>query len=313
MRLSTYLTAQIVVLFGACAGESGEGGEGLSLARFIAEAAEQGCANIVRCGSDNPDLAPFIAATRERPDLCASMFGDLSPRHQYSAHVADGTTVYDPEAAELCLAALAKACNETFHEVVECDAVFVGTVPLGGACKSTIVCAGDAFCDNFDSACGEGTCVQRAPFGESCNARECTHSNGPSSCGSFGCLPLVETTVGEGEQCGDLDSPERVTHARCDQGLFCSDHSTSDVTRRCLRRVARGAPCDASRDLCVDSGDVCVPDTNGAERCLPVTLRSEVNTSCGPNPNLDGACNLLEALVCDNGICVEWDRTSEWA
>ncbi len=311
MRLSIVLLVHLVMSSG-CASESADQ-DGPSLEQFIAASAAQGCANIVRCGSNNPDFAPYLVAIRERPDLCASDWADLTPRHQYQSRVAEGTTRYSSEAAKRCLQALANVCNETFHEVLACDAVFMGTVPTGGVCRSSIECAGDAFCDFRQDVCGDGTCAQRTVFGESCDGGECTHASGPSACGSFGCLPLVEVVVGINDECGDIDSPESIVRASCGDGLFCSHHGTSDATRRCLKRVARGELCDAGRDLCTDFSDTCVPDADGQSRCLPVTLQSQINAPCGQNPSLEGACNFLMGLSCEEGSCVESERLPDCA
>lgn len=306
MRL-LILAQMYLVLSMGCASESDEQ-DGPSLDQFIAAAAAQGCANIVRCGSDNPNMAPYLAAIRERPDICATDFADLTPRHQYKSLVAEGTTRYDSEAGKRCLEALPNVCNETFHEVRACDGVFTGTVPTGGVCRSSIECAGDAFCDFRQDICGDGTCSQRTALGESCDGGECTHAGGPSACGSFGCLPLVEVVVGINDECGDIDSPESIVRASCGDGLFCSNHGSFDAARRCLRRVGRAELCEAGRDLCSDFGDACVPDAEGQSRCLPVTLRSEVNAPCGQNPSLEGACNFLMGLSCEDGKCVEFER-----
>lgn len=311
MRLSILSLVHLVLSIG-CASESDEQDD-LSLEQFIAASAAQGCANIVRCGSDNPDLAPYLMAIRERPDLCASDWADLSPRHQYKSRVAEGITLYNSEAGRRCLEALSHVCNETFHEVRACDSVFTGTVPTGGVCRSSIECTGDAFCDFRQDVCGDGTCAQRTALGESCDGGECTHAHGPSACGGFGCLPLVEVVVGINDECGDIDSPESIVRASCGDGLFCSKHGTFDGTRRCLERVARAEVCEVGRDLCSDFGDACVQDADGQSRCLPVTLKSEVNAPCGQNPSLEGACNFLMGLTCEDGKCVESERLPECA
>jgi hypothetical protein len=172
------------------------------------------------------------------------------------AAVADGTVIYDGEAAAKCVDELAmQMCVfPGFHVDTACADVFTGTVATGGACFVDQQCAGGGACRQNDSGCDTrttcciGTCMgslTESALGGQCG--DSMHYCSPETyCAGTTCAaPITQA----GAACGALDA--------CANPMICNlDFMTGTGT--CKTPAATGAAC-VRADLrpCADSRDYC--------------------------------------------------------
>lgn len=259
------------------------------------------------------------------------------------AYVADaveaGTIVFDPDAAEECLAFEATACPlraplESYQMVLPgaardaCDRMFTGTVPLGGACRIGAECEGGfpvlASCDTGD-AC-PGRCVAMPGLGEACELRG--GCRWPLLCGTdavcvsgavgapcahtldcwtpLRCLPGVDGASvcteppGEGAPCAFA---EPCASALACVGGICAAPASDGESCGAERPCADGLRCVASRCAYIAApSEAC----DGATRVCPHGFACE-RTRCQPLPALGDACDARRACVqglCAGGVCV---------
>ena len=180
-------------------------------------------------------------------------------------------TVYDADAAGMCLAAMHASpgqCQTTSDEFFTCRAVFRGTRSVGEPCAAPQECAGFASGDVFCAPPEEGgvevcTAVQRplAPVGEG------------AACG---------WTCDLAGGCTSLANGESATCLMAD-GLYCAS-----ATGTCTRLVAAGGSCAGETLACV-AGTFC-----DGERCAALRQLGE---SCPTR----AVC--AEGAFCDDGTC----------
>jgi hypothetical protein len=145
----------------------------------------------------------------------------------------DGTA-YDGAAAAACMngygAALARCVLPSDDAIRSCEAVYIGTVPVGGACVSEGECAGDAFC--APDATGAFVCTSDA-FAAPLPAVEGEACAGSCEDGSEPCLVVGLP--------GGTPAEPKVCYAS--DGLVC-DFGTG-VTGVCVRTPGIGQPCNS--------------------------------------------------------------------
>ncbi len=203
-----------------------------------------------------------------------------------------GKLGYDPAAAGTCVSRAREALAKcAVPEVPECEAMFAGTVPHGGACSDSAECAtapkGDAYCDESD---GAGTCVStpRGKAGDACGAT-CTESGNTTSCSGSGggeptTGPVADCYTNDGLVCGSerkcqaqspaggtcTESAECSGRAYCEGGTCGPPHAEGgDCSYRdeecatglycregtCAAELASGSPCEEFVDVC--AGGTC--------------------------------------------------------
>jgi len=176
---------------------------------------------------------------------------------------------YDASAADGCLAAYDGALSGcTFEsadaEVVDaaCTPVFVGQVPLGGACRKGAECAPQAgarvSCDFGSGSGDQGTCAlgssspADAPHGK--QGQACVGSCSDNSCGGSATVAGSTTTAvcfaSEGLYCDSqrtcqptLADGQPCSYSECSQASYCDD-----ANRTCAPKKADGATCSVSSE-----------------------------------------------------------------
>lgn len=261
-----------------------DGGVERTVANFIADYGPAECAAIERC-----DLfgGCYEGGFLFGPEL---QFGFDQNRLQF-----------DPVAAEACLAELQTfPCGELLPrfewnflfglllELPACRRVFIGLVPLGGACGHPGECQGGyetTGCQQEPYTC-TGTCVALAAEGQACVPDENGFWESPFACGLFAgqyCDPTTEKCVAftpDGAACR--------TDQECRLGLAC-------LNRRC-----------AAAPEHVEAGERCLGDF----ACTP-PLRCVLSAGgiavCGLPTPLGDPCVREYADVCVDGAdCLDF-------
>jgi hypothetical protein len=192
----------------------------------------------------------------------------------------------------------AVACDAQVGDLEGCGGVWVGTVPVGGACGAgldSFVCAPNAVCTLDARLCGR--CVARAARGETCDAsRACSWDD---VCSYGLCVPRA----GVGEACDPMLAGACIGDTVCTNGV-------------CVREtvVKVGETCDAERRCPYRSS--CVQGV-----CVRTALRGETcseTVGCASGWCRDGRCEAFRAVGescenahsctsrrCEDGQCAE--------
>ena len=282
----------LALLGGACSGKNTTDGTGsVPLEQFPGQFSDVLCDTIAPCCT--AASIPYDSATCKRN---ASAFFKA-----YADSSSVPGTTYDASAAAGCLDAFKAAlqsCNKFTDDTTgaACSHLFVGSVPLGGACQNQTDCAsGNCLPDANGQAtvCVAGSDGPHAQAGAACNG-ECVTSNGSTDCsgsastGDPGASGIcyasdglfcssqtgVCTTFAQlGQACepqgcvagafcaGGMCVVQRDSGSCSDAQDACSAKSYCDfTTNQCLPRKADGAACDESSDClsdeCTDSSSV---------------------------------------------------------
>jgi hypothetical protein len=214
--------------------------------------------------------------------------------------------LYDPDAAGRCLDAYVSAfasCGDpgtTLHDA--CNAIWVGTVDLGGACTQSEECKDTP---EVNAYCNQGVCTEdllgqkpaRATAGEACNGT-CTENGSGYSCISF-------------------DTSASVPSCYTNDGFSCDGNTKTCVPLPKLGEpctfgtgCASGAFCEGGTCVAQRSSGPCTDDSN----CTNDSYCSTANPSSGVTPQgsctakkPDGAtCQIDQECTvgrCQNGIC----------
>lgn len=209
-----------------------------------------------------------------------------------------GNTTFDATKAQTCLSAWsASFCESGFTAPVECEEIFVGSLPEGATCVDNPECADGRECDREPNAC-EGMCSNN------CGEFNCLKTE---YCSDSGCVQLG----GGGADCENLDE--------CMAGLYCisSVCSVGDST-------VAGADCQfagecAGSQVCSNrkcaafsppaAGQPCVLGQNSTF-CTPgsvctdlVISNDQLKGTCGPPKKAGGECRIFYecevGLTCD--------------
>jgi hypothetical protein len=277
VSMRTFVVVSVMIL-SACGG-SGDLGRPfgpVALAGYAATAREAYCRQLVRCG-EVEDLA-----TCARVNVQLIVLAPANP-----ADIDDGTAIYDPVQAGLCLDAIATAsCDPTSEErrapIAACSHVLTGTLLAGVSCAADRECISGR-CDKSSPQCppGDGCCTgvcagdtppTLAAVGASCANADCERG---AYCDGLTCQALrpLAAACNSQEQCG--------------YGLVCDLSGTVFGDGTCAVPPGPGEPCGL-HGFCRDDGTVCGFETGrcvrlalGGERCGGDTLCSPVYT-CDP-------------------------------
>lgn len=285
------------------------------------------CGEGLRCGNADLCVAPTpggsceIAGDCVAAELCGPEASCFAPDYEGPRASCAGPGECSGELE--CLASPRRECHAKLSgasctddapcvDTEYCDGTQCTPEPaLGEPCGAGVACAEGLGC-RMGPAVDEGTCQPLPELGEpcalgrfgpflcaeglACSAQLCGLPPGedePCAAGELRCEEglgchvegaesVCKPRVSEGEPCGLDDS--------CMGGLFCDFQ-----VQRCRAFYAVGSPCSAGNE-CGDEGS-CVPDAQGAFRCVP-------------RPALGDACFLDECadgLGCrspyDAGLC----------
>ena len=260
----------------------------VSVDEFLVGNAELLCGSFVACQT-TPDEQTCEASLGRTSRLNAERLADLEA----------GTVVFDGRAAAECLDYLRrheKDCDRSSRRadpgIAVCERVFVGVVPVGGACFRSGECA-DGSCRNFSCDCAPsqvdcccvGTCARAARLGETCGETceaglACVQVPGEKA---RRCEPLREP----GEPCDGIFS-------RCVLSVVCT-RSEPGGTGVCAAAPAEGEDCVSSPLAgCARDDDWCDSASGICARRLPL------GAACVPSGG-DGPCGF--AAVCTEGTC----------
>jgi hypothetical protein len=216
--------------------------------------------------------------------------------------------VYDAAAAGRCLGAVRSAlqsCTNFDDDTtgVACAYIFVGSVPLGGACQKDSECADHGGC-GVDPNVPDGTgqvCValpseqKHAKAGDACSGSCAQLNDGSVEC--EGRAPTAGGSTGGGSAAGSCFSAD---------GLFCN--STTQV---CTALAPIGQPCEdagcvagafCSLGKCqaqLDSG----PCTGGSDACSDKSYCDDNSQLCTPKLADGAPCELSNE--CSSDKCSE--------
>jgi hypothetical protein len=282
----------IAALLAGCG--SGGGGAEVSFADFRTRVLAAYCRLAVIC-TDMPDEATCLATLQMQKGYAETLQQDTDT----------GKSRFDGQVAARCLSKIEaiQSCRQSEVGSIlvavaiddACQALFAGTVAVGGGCFFHEQCA-SGLCQRTDLACSysrqccAGACADVPPplaVGADCSAllanQTCARGSTcrAQSSGPLVCTSPVET---EGAAC---DGP-----AACRFPLYCDGATEPGATGTCKRPAATGEACNPQMaQSCDDWRDVCVTETM---RCTPKTP-------------LGAACALqtcVDSGTCSNGTCV---------
>jgi hypothetical protein len=274
-------------------GGPGDGGS-VPIEELFAKRAEAHCSYLVRCGG----FADAAVCRQTHENQSFGLFFDVAPAVQA------GRILYDPAAAQRCLAAIAQRGCERASDLrrnapEDCALMLRGTITGGGACMLAEECvSGDCMkADECKDACCRGVCgsgpaPERRAIGASCTERDiCTDG--------YCELSMVPATCTTPRTTGDCTSNEQ-----------CSDEHYCDMTAitvaQCTPRKAAGQTCTATSECRLLSnvcrGGVCVAGGLVGSSCATPDECQSLH------PCAAASCRLLPALgesCADNGQCRE--------
>ena len=286
----------LALLAGACSGKNTNSNAGVPLGQFSTQFGSAYCDSIAPCCV--AASLPYDSATCKQT-ATAFLQGYVTNN--------SGKT-YDAAAAGRCLDAVEEAlhnCRNLEDQTtgVACAQIFIGSVPVGGACKDDTDCANDGSC-GFDpnNAGGDLVCLAQArttthaKVGAGCNG-DCVSSDGVTECsgsavGSSGvagicyasdglyCSPQTQVCASLAQVGTACEFGGCVTGAFCDAGTCaaqrdsgscsdgpeaCSANSFCDITSgQCAPKKAGGAVCNQSSDCLSDD---CSASATGQSTC----------------------------------------------
>lgn len=225
-----------------------------------------------------------------------------------------GNMSFDAAEAQRCVEAFAGSnCNMEIDS--ECDRVFVGHVPVGGACTQSDECVDGGYCN--DTLTCPGLCEAALSAGAACN-------------GEFGVCGSGLTCLAEGV-CGAL----RANGEPCESNLDCDSYHCDDsggagvcaAPAPSFSKAAGevcGASADCGEDLYCDmsaSPPSCTPAAQLGEPCVRDSIEKscvweaycgleagEEEGVCLERVPLGATCsasNQCAVGVCDDGVCVK--------
>jgi len=309
------LLAPLALTVVACGDDST--GSGSSTTNVYAKLADTYCTMFKTCTfgfDDNDFLTPFAKAA-SAGECRAWVLRSLATDDTIDAGLADGSLTLDTAKLDSCLAQAKSSCS--FEAFSACDGAIDGHVALGGTCRLSEQCAGDAYCKGSDLDCSDGVCTARVALGEDCSEAECSRAGGLTSCefvdSALKCLPLeLVKGAAAGAECGDVTLADKVQSVSCGAGLTCA-YDEAQNKQVCVATVGEGASC-LDEDQHCGAGLGCVPNADlTAATCQALTIANE-GAACneGTDPAAPiVACNLFKQLACEEGKCKKWGDGSE--
>ncbi|AKF06772.1 hypothetical protein DB32_003921 [Sandaracinus amylolyticus] len=268
--------------------------------RWVRQVAEAWCAQWPRCG-ENARVYGSLAdcvATQSRP----------------LAELADGldrgTVEVDPAGEAACREVLATSCDWPAFDFAHppCRDALVGSVPLGGACGTSLDCGRDAVCAHAGGAC-PGVCTAAPDVGDECDPRAlapCTRARehgvvcDPVT-GDFTrgiCREILrDVTRTPGDRCGRIGDADDDVHIlrTCGDGMVCTP---LDGENRCVVQVPEGGRCSRSSLLC-GPGLGCSLE----ERCERLEVVTDEGGACDGTMRV---CQFDLGLQCAGGVCTRF-------
>jgi hypothetical protein len=261
---------------------------GLATDQFLTAYTNARCSYLTRCGLF-PSLDACLASTSP------SQY-NLGFRYMLAA-VDRGVATYDSVAAAACVGGVAEqACaGTTPTSNPSCGHIFVGTIPLGGACIESGECAPAGpeppFCaPTVSCGCCAGTCamVQVAAAGGSCAGAPGVLRRCPD--GQY-CQTSTRT-------CAPVAALAQVCNFQgiqptCAAGQYCAYDQTAGGYR-CFQPAATGSACPPS-------------DVTGKPSCASLSdYCPAAGQSCMPRVSVGGPCagaTCVRTAYCDGSIC----------
>jgi hypothetical protein len=253
-----------------------------------------------------------VAATSRTEDHVAQTLTSL--RVQFDANAGNG-----------CITAavdVIRACNGDLSAAqAACNAVFVGQVPLGASCQSTLECA-------RGSNMGAATCVPDAPGATSGHCALAPPPTPPTTVAQAGAACTTTCRTNPSDGCVDLQGLTRAAACLtadslvCDPSShvcvaapaigqacagFCASDAYCDATGQCQPRTPDGS-CAAGSDVCTDASScdcsepTCDPAKKMCEPRRPNLSTCNADSQCLSAYCYEGFCRLhtpVNADVCE--------------
>lgn len=296
-----------MLAFAACTGSS------VGVDDLAGDIEDARCDALVRC-----------SGIADRATCDAAVNVDDAEIETIKTGIKNGTIKYDGDQAGDCIDQLGdRSCEFTgLHTENQCDGVFTGTVPAGGACSINLQCANQGECVitgtcDPETMCCTGTCMgssNESPIGGPCDddvhfcgttayCKPSATSGNPGTCAAL--------IAGEGSACDAIDA--------CVNPLYCNVNFQTEMGT-CKKPSASNAacsrmdiiPCADSRDYCDATSLTCVRRIAPGGACsttLPcVSYATCLSGSCVADLPLGAACTGSGAdcagdLDCINGTC----------
>ena len=273
LRRSALWVASLAAL--ACLGcKSSEGAApNVSSNEFAAQYASAHCESIGPCCAQ-AGIASDVESCRStlQPSLAAKVRILLD----------NPKIAYNESATGMCLdeirAAYTACTDRTRPASRACQQVFVGTVPIGGACSTSDECVekpgGTVFCSHAVCTWNANMTEQpRGKLGDGCNAT-CQSGNGTSSCSGSGVVDGGSSTtcwVSDGLNCssGRVCTAVSGIGQRCSGSYSCVEGAHCQ-NALCVANAATG-PCTSEFDClgtyCDFTSQQCTPLKANGETC----------------------------------------------
>jgi len=273
------------------------------------------------------DYCQFLQTCGFSSDLqaCAAGMGTICPNLDVS--VSKGYTRYDPTELANCRAAIVAGTSTCSLSSFSCNP-WTGLMGDGGACETSLDCAGsNTTCGDLTGAC-QTTCVDRGGLGMPCSGGGCTsplHCSGATrlcsnpipvgqACSTSEYLACGDSASCTGNVCVAYPGNGQACTLYCQAGYFCKSEATGRV---CRPRPTQGQACTGSECVtglrCVSS--VCQPlspqggaCTTGADCASGLVC---IGTTCLPLRNLGESCSHFGDCYnanCDQalGVCTAY-------
>lgn len=267
----------------------------------------------VQCELAVDCFGPFLKVALRGAD-CVTYFGRVAEDeglNETERAVDEGRVEYHPERVQACAdAVLANGCEQDNPQLPECEAVFEGSVPLGGECMIAQECEGEATCV-VDNAC-PGECGSLRLAGDACRENSDCQAGLICSDETERCVAPV---AAQGA-CGGGVEPE------CGGGLLCmGDDEEEGIAGTCRPTDAVfvaevGASCDFQNALCNEDLSCVIagsdPETGLITECAPTVAAGAACNVGIPTQCPEGYyCNAQPTLGEFEGICVPLPEAGE--
>jgi hypothetical protein len=272
-RSRSWAAALAAVAFLGCKSSDGGGASNVPSNDFAAQYASAYCESIGPCCAQ-AGIASDVESCRStlQPTLAATV----------KILLENPKITYNESATGICLdeirASLTACTDRTRAASKTCQQVFVGTVPIGGACATSNDCVkqagGSVYCSQ--AVCtwsGNQTEQPRGKLGDGCNAT-CQAGNGTTGCAGWGVSDAGSSTtcwISDGLYCpiGRVCTAVAAIGQRCSGNYSCVEDAHCQ-NGACVANEATG-PCtsqfDCLRTYCDYTSQQCSPRKANGETC----------------------------------------------